>query len=400
MIERKRYMEMIEPFIGKSIIKVLVGVRRSGKSTLLSQIKDRLIGDGVPDCQTVQINLESAAFSHLNDAVALYEFVATRVTPNQKLYVFLDEIQEVDGWEKALRSLMVDFDMDIYVTGSNSNLLSSDLATYITGRYVEIPVYPFSFAEFLQARGALGLSTESRSAFARYLDQGGFPFQYELAFDEAPTMQYLEGVFNAILLKDVVQRNRIRDAAQLERIVDYAIEQVGHTLSVKKLSDYVKSDRRSISADTIYNYLYSSEGACLLYRVKREDAIGKRALKFNEKFYLVDQGLRTARGFSNGEAIDQILENVVFMELRRRGYNVTVGKVGDREVDFIARKREAVSYYQVCYILANQETVEREFSSLESIPDNYPKYVLSLDEIQHGRNGIIHMNLIDWLCSE
>lgn len=400
MILRDSYIAKIEPFIGKNIIKILIGVRRSGKSTLLLQIIEKLLSSGVPRECILHINLESAVFSQLGDAAALYGYVVGQIQADQKTYVFLDEIQEVDSWEKALRSLMVDHDVDLYVTGSNSQLLSSELATHITGRYVEIPVYPFSYVEYLEALRSLGLDADPHHSFRGYLEQGGFPFQYELSFEKAPTMQYLGDVFNAILLKDVVQRNFIRDVGQLERIVDYAAEQVGHTLSAKRISDYVKSEGRSITVDTVYNYLYASEAACLFYRVKREDAVGKRALRFNEKYYLVDHGFRSARGFSNASAMDQVLENIVFMELKRRGYEVTIGKVGEKEVDFVARKRDAVSYFQVCYLLASEETIEREFGALEALPDNYPKYVLSLDEFPRSRNGIIGMNLIDWLCEE
>lgn len=397
MIDRPKYMQSIEPFIGTNVMKILIGVRRSGKSTLLQQVRNHIVASGVNDQDTLHINLESAAFDTIRSASDLYGYIMAKIGDTAKSYVFLDEIQEVPGWEKALRSLMVDRNIDMYLTGSNSQLLSSELATHITGRYVEIPIYPFSFTEFIAAHKALGLDTDPHDLFMQYLKQGGFPFQYELAFQEAPSLQYLDDVFNSVLLKDVVQRNSIRDANQLERIVDYAIEQTGHTLSAKNISSYMKNDRQSISIDTIYSYLRSSEAACLLYRAKREDALGKRVLKFNEKFFLVDQGLRTARGFSNESAIDQVLENIVFMELKRRGYEVTVGKIGDKEIDFVARKGSAISYYQVCYLLASEETVEREFSALEAIPDNHPKTILSLGEIQRERNGIASMNLIDWL---
>lgn len=400
MIPRTRYLEQIKPFIGKNIIKILIGVRRSGKSTLMEQIKDHIVSSGVEEACTLHINLESATHANLVTAENLYQYISERAVPKQKNYVFIDEIQEVKSWEKALRSLMVDLDIDLYVTGSNSQLLSSELATFITGRYVEIPVYPFSFKEFLEGLSWQNIEMARQEAFLKYLTQGGFPFQYELAFSERPSLQYLGDVYNAVLLKDVVQRNAVRDAAQLERITDYAIEQVGHTLSVKNVSDFLKSEKQKVSVDTIYNYLRFAEDACLLYRVKREDAIGKKALKFNEKFYLVDQGLRTARGFSNTESIDQVLENIVYLELIRRGFDVTVGKVGEKEIDFIARKEGELSYFQVCYLLSHESTIEREFGALEAIQDNHPKYVLSLDPIQRDRGGIKNLNIVDWLCEE
>lgn len=397
MVERTAYMRTIQPFVGKNIIKILVGARRSGKSTLLGQIMRSLIEGGVPEDSVLYIDFESAQHADIIDAKSLVAFVSRKIQGSGKHYVFFDEIQEVRHWEKALRSFMVDYDIDMYVTGSNARLLSSDLATYITGRYIQIPVYPFSFAEYLSAIGKTELGEGSRKAFARYVEQGGFPFQVELGFSRVPSLQYVQDVYSTILFKDVMQKNEIRDAEQLARIMQYAAEQIGHTFSAKSISDYLKSEMRSVSVDTIYNYLRAAEEACLLYRVGREDAVGKRTLKFSEKFYLVDQGIREAMGYRNSSAIDQVLENIVFIELKRRGYAVTVGKVGNKEIDFIARRGDAITYYQVSYLLADDHVVEREFASLEAIVDNYPKYVLSLDEFTHEQNGIKGLNLIDWL---
>lgn len=397
MIDRPAYLKQILPFVGKNIIKILVGVRRSGKSTLLGQIKDYLIDNGAPESSIITMNLESARFADIADARSLQSYVREHRAESGKTYAFFDEIQEVDGWEKALCSFMVDYDMDLYVTGSNAHLLSGELATHITGRYIQIPVYPFSFEEYLRAINAESSGASRSEAFRDYLDMGGFPFLYDLDFQREPSLKYLTDIYGTILLKDVVQRNAIRDANQLERILDYAMEQVGHTLSAKSISDYLKSDRRSVSVDTVYGYLKAAEDACLLHKVQREDAIGKKMLRFNEKYYVVDQGLREARGFSNANAVDQVLENIVFIELLRRGYRVTVGKVGDREIDFVAEKNGEREYYQVAYLLAAEETIEREFSVLEAVPDNFPKFVLSLGEFQPSRNGIRGINLIDWL---
>ncbi len=396
MIDRPAYYSAIEPFIGTNVIKVLVGVRRSGKSTILRQIRNRLQAAGVPESALVTVNLESGAFSALRTGDALYKYLADRMDSTRKTHVFLDEVQEVGGWEKTLRSLMVDFDVDLYVTGSNAHLLSSELATLITGRYVEIPVYPLSFKEYFDGLSQIS-STDARSAFKRYVVQGGFPFQTELAFSEAPTLQYVDGVFSTVLLKDVVQHAGIRDSDLLSRILGYVIEQVGHTLSAPNIVAYLKSESRKVSIETVYDYLRATEAACLIYRIKREDAIGKQALRFNEKFYLVDQGIRQALGYSNANAIDQVIENIVCMELLRRGYEVRVGKVGAREVDFVAVRGDERAYFQVAYLLASPQTEEREFASLEAIPDNYPKTVLSLDEFPRNRNGIRGINLVDWL---
>ena len=398
MIDRPTYRASLSPFIGTDVIKVLVGVRRSGKSTILLQVRDDLLRRGVPASSMIVANLESGALSAITAAGELYTYVAERIAPEGKTYVFLDEIQEVPGWEKALRSLMVDFDVDLYITGSNARLLSSELATYITGRYVEIPVYPFSFKEYMDGLGQIGI-TDTRTAFRRYLVQGGFPFQTELGFAEAPTLQYVDSVYSTILLKDVVQRGGVRDADLLTRVLRYAVEQVGHTFSAPNIAAFLKSESRKASLETIYNYLRFAEAACLLYRVGREDAMGKQSLRFNEKFYIVDQGIRQAMGYGNAAAIDQVLENIVYMELLRRGYDVRVGKVGAREIDFVVMRGNERSYYQVSYLIASEQTEEREFGVLEEVPDNYPKFVLSLDEFQKERNGIQGVNLIDWLLA-
>ena len=397
MIERPSYLEAAKPYIGKNIIKVLVGVRRAGKSTILRQIEASLLENGVTPEQVVSMNFESAAYDNIGNEGDLKRYVAERAMAGAKVYLFFDEIQEVDGWERALRSFMVDYDADIYVTGSNASMLSGDLATHITGRYIRIPVYPFSFSEFVSAYGQAGLEHDVQRVFADYVVQGGFPFQYELDFARSPSLQYLDDVLATVLFKDVVQRNGIRDTDQLARILRFVIEQIGHSFSARNVSDYLKSERRSVSVDTVYNYIQAAEQACLLHRVPREDALGKRALRFNEKLYLVDQGLRSALGFSNEDSIDQVLENIVYMELLRRGYSVSVGKVGDREVDFIAEREGTRIYYQVAYLLADEATVEREFSALEAINDSYPKYVLSLDAFQRERQGIRSVNLIEWL---
>ena len=276
-------------------------------------------------------------------------------------------------------------------------MLSSDLATYITGRYVTIDVYPLSFAEFLPAYQASHPESSERAAFVAYATQGGFPFQSELAFQTGPTLKYLDDLLSTILLKDVVKRNGIRDVDLLERLVRFSAAEEGHLLSVKRIADFLKSERRKTTTDTIANHLNAAEKAYLLYRAPREDAIGKQLLAFNEKWYVVDQGLRQAMGMSNQANIDQVLEGIVFMELKRRGYSVTVGKVGDLEVDCVARRGTDVEYYQVTYLMADEHTREREFASLLAIPDNYPKYVLSMDDFCMSQSGVDAINIVDWL---
>ena len=397
MIARESYFDQIAPFVGKNIIKVLIGVRRCGKSTLLQMLCQRFLEQGVPAADMLHIRLESSEFSHLDTADRLTEYVYAHIDKSRPVKLLFDEIQEVQGWENALRSFMVDLDADIYITGSNAHVLSSDLATYITGRYVTIDVYPLSFAEFLPAYQASHPESSERAAFVAYATQGGFPFQSELAFQTGPTLKYLDDLLSTILLRDVVKRNGIRDVDLLERLVRFSAAEEGHLLSVKRIADFLKSERRKTTTDTIANHLNAAEKAYLLYRAPREDAIGKQLLAFNEKWYVVDQGLRQAMGMSNQANIDQVLEGIVFMELKRRGYSVTVGKVDDLEVDFVARRGTDVEYYQVTYLMADERTREREFASLLAIPDNYPKYVLSMDDFCMTQSGVDAINIVDWL---
>ena len=400
MIPRDSYFRQIEPFIGKNIIKVLVGVRRCGKSTLLEMLYQRFLGQGISADSMLHITLESSEFASLDTEEALVDYVNNHIDKSQHVKLLFDEIQEVRGWENALRSFMVDLDADIYITGSNAHVLSSDLATYITGRYVTINVYPLSFREFCPAYIAANPGATERSAFTAFVVQGGFPFQSALEFESNPSIKYLEDLFSTILLKDVVKRNSIRDVDLLERLARYAAAEEGHLLSMKSISDYLKSERRKTSSETIANYMNAMEKAFLLYRAPREDAVGKQRLAFNEKWYVVDQGLRQAMGMSNQMNIDQVLEGIVFIELKRRGYEVSIGKVGDLEVDFIARRGSEMEYYQVTYLMADDRTREREFASLLAIPDNYPKFVLSMDEFDFSKQGIRAVNLVDWLLGE
>lgn len=405
IIERPMYLERIRPFMGKHVIKVLVGVRRSGKSTILDMVHRRLLADAVPEERILHLRFDSSKLMNVRDARSFSELVNSWAQGKEdgRLCFLLDEIQEVEGWEQAVNALTVDYDADIYVTGSNAHLLSSDLATYITGRYVTFEVHPFAFAEYVKAIRAAGgalAGEDNRALFHRYVMQGGFPFQIELGFERDATMHYLEDILSTILFKDVVRRNSIRDVDLLERIVRYAVAEEGHLLTPKSVADYFKAERRKVAQETVANYLHAAVGAYLLYRARREDAVGKRELKFNEKYYVVDQGLRAVLGRDNTASIDQVLEGIVFMELRRRGYDVTVGVVGDREIDFLARKGAQLEYYQVAaYVYGGERTAEREFGSLERLSDNYPKFVLSLDDFPQSRDGIMGFNLVDWLLS-
>lgn len=397
MIYRSSYIKKIEPYIGKNIIKVLTGVRRCGKSTILDMLEEKFLTEGFSKDQIVHMNFEASEFFEIDDSNKLIEYVYAHIDKKAPSKLFFDEIQDVVGWEKALNSFMVEMDADIYISGSNAHMLSSDLATYITGRYVAIEVFPLSFAEFLPAYTEVFKGCDKRNAFRAYLTQGGFPFQAELDFDTGSTINYLQDLFSTILFKDIVKRCNIRDVDLLERLVKFQASEVGHLITVKNIVDFFKSEHRKVSFDTVSNYLTAMSKAYLMYKVERQDAIGKQILSMNDKWYLVDPGLRQALTLNNQQNIDQVLENIVFIELLRRGYDVKIGKVGNREIDFIASKSGESVYIQVSYMLGDIHTREREFQPLLEVKDNYPKIVLSLDEFDMSKDGIIHQNLIDWL---
>lgn len=397
MIYRSSYIEKIEPYIGKNIIKVLTGVRRCGKSTILDMIEQKFLAEGFSKDHIIHMNFEASEFFEIDECNKLIEYVYAHIDKAEKSKLIFDEIQEVEGWEKALNSFMVEMDADIYISGSNAHLLSSDLATYITGRYVTIEVFPLSFAEFLPAYSDAFNSNSSRTAFRAYLTQGGFPFQSELDFDTGSTINYLQDLFSTILFKDIVKRCNIRDVELLERLVKFQASEVGHLITVKNIVDFFKSEHRKVSFDTVSNYLNAMSKAYLMYKVERQDAIGKQILSVNDKWYLVDPGLRQSLTLNNQQNIDQVLENIVYIELLRRGYDVKIGKVGNREIDFIASISGEFVYIQVSYMLSDIHTREREFQPLLEVKDNYPKIVLSLDEFDLSKDGIMHQNLIDWL---
>jgi len=401
MIKRELYMEKIRPFIGNELIKVLTGIRRSGKSVMLELIKEELISQGIAKEQFISVNFENMNNAELCKPQNLHNEIKKRASSiHGKVYLFFDEIQEVDDWEKCINSFRVEFGCDIYITGSNAKLLSGELATYIAGRYVAFVIYPFSFSEFIRTydNSASGITKEE--AFKRYLTLGGMPFLSNLKSNQEAGMQYLRDVYNSVILKDVVMRNAIRDVDLLGRLIFYLLSNVGHTFSASSITKYFKSERRAVSHDTILNYINACEEAFLFYRVSRQDLIGKKVLSVNEKYYLADHGLREAVCGKNTTAIDQVLENIVCMELLRRGYSVTVGIAGTKEIDFICEKDGEKVYIQVSYLLASDDTIEREFSAYASVKDNFPKYVVSLDEFDMSRNGIKHVNIRDFLLME
>ena len=402
MTKRELYIEKIKPFIDKDIIKVLTGIRRSGKSVMLKLIMEELKQNKIDEKQFININFENLINRELTTADKLHEYILKKASEiKKKCYIFLDEIQEVKDWEKCINSLRVneEYDFDIYITGSNAKLLSGELSTYLAGRYVEFVIYPFSFKEFLETSKSIQQDVSTRETFQKYVKFGGMPFLYNLAFEEEASLQYLKDIYSSIILKDITQRNKIRDTDLLERVISYLIMNVGNNFSATSISKFFKSENRKVSVETILNYIKAAEESFLIYRVSRDDLIGKKVLNVNEKYYIADHGMREAILGSNQRDINQIFENIIYLELLRKGYNVRVGKVDNLEVDFVCTKGNEKIYVQVAYLLASSETIEREFTSLEKIDDNYPKYVISMDEFDMSRNGIKHINIIDFLMN-
>lgn len=401
LIERERYMSRIRPFIGKDIIKVMTGMRRCGKSVMLELVKRELVREGVSEANFFSYNFEDLTISNLCEATALHDDVCKRVQGAiGKVYLFFDEIQEVLEWEKAINSLRVRLDCDIYITGSNARLLSSELSTYLAGRYVEFVIYPFSFGEFLPLYRQSFPEASIKECFNAFISFGGMPFLSELNYNENASKVYLSDAFSSVVVKDIAKRNNIRDIDLLERIIAYVMSNMGCTFSASSLSRYFKSQDRRVSVDTILNYLKFAMEAFLFYQVKREDLIGKEVLVSNEKYYIADHGLREAVWGRNNESIELVLENIVLIELFRRGYDVHVGRVGDKEIDFVATRQNEKIYVQVSYMLASESTIEREFGVYALVRDNWPKYVVSMDELDMSRDGIKHMNITDFLLAE
>lgn len=401
MIKRELYMKRIRPFIGSDIIKVMTGIRRCGKSVMLELIRQELLESGVREEQCIFINFEDMSYSYLQEAQALHDEITKRAAAvDSKIYLFFDEIQEVKDWEKCINSLRVSLDCDIYITGSNAKLLSGELATYLGGRYVEFVIYPFSFGEFMELYRSVAPDEPIQKCFQKYLTVGGMPYLANIRFAEEPSKQYLRDLFNSVQLKDIVKRNKIRDVDLLERISAYIMANVGTTFSANAVAKFLKNERRNVVPETILNYIKYCCEAYLFYQVKREDLQGKQILATNEKYYIADHGIREAVFGGNMRDINLILENIVYLELLRRGYNVTVGRTGTREIDFVCDKGGDKLYVQVAYLLATEETIRREFGVYEDVRDNYPKYVVSLDEFDLSRNGIKHRNIRDFLLEE
>ena len=394
MISRELYLKKIRPFMDKDIVKVMTGIRRCGKSVMLKLIQRELEEKGISREQILTINFESRMLPCEKNTDAVFQYVREFAEKTKKrIYLFFDEIQDLAQWEELVNALQIDFDVDIYITGSNAKLLSGELSTYLGGRYVEIRIYPFSYGEILEI---LRLES-SPEVFLQYLTYGGMPFIYQNRIDNEMALLYLEDVFDSIILKDITQRNQVRDVGIFKTILLYLVAGVGTTFSASSIQKYLKSEKRGISAETLYNYLEYCKDACILHMVPRSDIIGKKLLQFQEKPYLTDHGFREAVYGNNQRDIQQILENIVYMELIRRGYTVSIGKNSQMEVDFVAERGSGRFYVQVAYLLADDTTIKREFGALESIPDNFPKSVVTMDEINQSRNGIKHVNIRKFL---
>ena len=396
MVIRRDYLEKVRPFVGLDVVKVATGIRRSGKSVLMRQIRDMIASKVDPNGKFIFINLEEDENSRFLVKGVLHDHVVKEARKNlpSKTYLFLDEVSEVEDWERMGNSLRAKEEIDVYITGSNSKLLSGELATYLTGRYVEVKVSPFSFREFREAREDEDLS----AAFNAYLQFGGMPFLSHLGYKEAPSREYLEDLYSSIIMKDIVRRHKIRDVDLLARIMNYVLSETGHVFSAASILRYLKHERRSASFDTVMSYLRFGEEAFLFSSAKREDLMGRRILAVDEKFYAMDHAMRRAVvGGNVRRDIDRTLEAITYHELLRRGYDVRIGRIKEKEVDFVCERGDERLYVQVAYLMESEETREREFSALMAVPDQYPKMVLSLDQVDFSSNGIAHRYLPEYL---
>lgn len=399
MILRQAYLDQIIPLIDKNLIKVLTGVRRCGKTVLLSQIQDYLLERGISKSNIISISLESKKNKSLKDADDLYDYLISSCEAVEgKTYIFLDEIQAVSKWEEVVSSLLVDVDCDIYITGSNSKLLSGELATLIAGRYIQIHVYPFTLSEAKSIQQQNGKYTSNEELFADYLRFGGLPMRFSL--ENISLEPYLSDTYDAIVVKDVIQRNNIKDTGLLNMILSFLMDNIANPFSARSIVSALRAEGINTTVETVISYIDYIKKAMVIYSAQRYDIKGKKLLTTNEKYYTVDLGLRNCVKSSGEIDYNKLYENIVYLELLYRGYDVKVGKTDDYEIDFVAYKGADILYVQVCYLLAAPETVEREFGNLERIKDNYPKYVISGDLPDFSRNGIKHYNIIKFLLNE
>lgn len=405
MIKRKLYLEKLRPFIDKPIIKVITGIRRCGKSELLKMVRQEVVERGVAEEQIVYVNFESFAWRSYATAEALYDYLDKKrgEAKGEKLYLFVDEIQEVKEWEKVINSVYADWDVDVYITGSNSRLLSSELSTYLAGRYIEIRVFPLSFKEFLFFKNGdkvLG-KNEILDAFDVYLRQGGFPVAHINSYKDAEIYQLVSDIYSSVLLRDTIQRYNIRNVDMLERLVAFLFDNLGNCFSAKNIIAYLKNQQRKLDYETLYNYLQALESSFIVYKVPRYDLKGKELLQTNEKYFISDLSLIYAHRGYTPELISGMLENLVFLELMRQGYIVYVGKGANYEVDFVGIKQDKKVYVQVSYRIDSEETRDRELKPFRLINDNYPKYLVTTDYLMAGNiDGVECMHIADFLLRD
>lgn len=401
MINRPLYTEKIMAYTDAPFVKVLTGVRRCGKSTILKMIMEKLQNErGISADQMVSMRFDSMEYEDMT-AKQMFDAVKAKLSPNKRTYLFLDEVQEIEGWEKVVNSLASDYDADLYVTGSNSRMMSSEISTYLTGRYVSFRIFPLSFEEYLTFRKEYTEVKDVHAELADYIRLGGFPAIHLREYSQDEVYTIVRDIYNSTVFSDIVRRNQIRKVDQLERVVKYTFSNVGNTFSAKSISDYLKSEHRKIDNETVYSYLEKLEKAYLLHRCFRYDLRGKEILKTQEKFYLADTALRYSVLGYHPDSVASSLENVVYLELCRRGYEVNIGKTIDGEVDFVAQRQGEKLYVQVTQEIRSEKTERREYDRLLEIKDNYPKYVLRTDEFAGGNyEGIKSMHVADFLLSK
>ena len=400
MIDRPLYVDKIMAYVDTPFVKILTGVRRCGKSTILKMIMERLKTErNIPEDRIISCRFDSMEYEDMT-AKQIYTLLKEKLSPAGKTYLFLDEVQEIKGWEKIVNSLASDFDVDLYITGSNSRMMSSEIATYLTGRYVSFRIFTLSFGEYLMFKSKFANVGEPKTELANYVRLGGFPATHLQAYSQDEIYTIVRDIYNSTIFSDIVKRNQVRKIDQLERVVKYTFSNVGNTFSAKSIADYLKSERRSLDNETVYSYLDKLEKAYLLHRCSRYDLQGKEILKTQEKFYLADVALRYSVLGYNADSVASSLENIVYLELCRRGYTVYVGKTSDGEIDFVAVRQNEKIYVQVTQEINSEKTEKREYNRLLEIPDNYPKFVLTTDEFAGGNyEGIKTMHLADFLLS-
>ena len=396
MIVRPHYLDILKTYRDTPLVKILAGIRRCGKSTILDMLKDDLISSGISADHIIQLRYSSEELDDDMTAKQMYRDIKDKMTDNLRYYLLLDEVQEINGWERAVNTLLEDFNTDIYVTGSNSKLMSSEISTYLTGRYISIPVFTLSFSEYLEFKKGNGLTP--KELLNEYIRMGGFPIVALGNFDERSSYQIVEGIYNSVITRDITKRHNITNFDLFNRVVKYVIENVGKTFSANAIVKFMKGEGRTLSVETVYNYLEWLEKAFVIYRCQRYDMQGKTVLKTQEKFYLADASLKYCMLGFNPKSIAAMLENIVYFELRRKGYDVYIGKNAAKEIDFVAVRRNERLYVQVCRNFPEES--EREVANLLEIKDHYPKYVVTLDELAGGNiNGVKIVHLVDFLLA-